>query len=798
MEPDIRNFKGLEDLIRKRPKEADKLAAEWDRFVKIHPQDRMFFTTRERFFAWAEKHPQLHIDTSIWVGKEVIEAYSYVREQREERQELDKQLGLPAGPSPSTLADFANLPFLAAMYLNKPKIMQNDGDYKAILEGKKQEWLEKNPGKDFTSKEGLDYLYGSLENSDKPPIDQETEEEFRANKKFAGKVKRYDKEKAKIYKNPDDDPQLRKLREEIDQHTQARFAYFQKINPAYKLEDVRRSVERRSYLMFAYQYEDKAKQYAQSNDRIKAALEIKKTEQMARPIGQEGTPQWEQPKTPFKPSLRGTFKPSLAGTFVRGQGAETGPPFRQDEGTEQPQEQPQQSSPPQTGGGPGGRSRGMDLANRFLPKKKKPPLPKTPGNPLDKLRNRLLLQAVRFLLGFLFGSTPFIIFILVLLGVFVLVGFGPIDLSGGIFRPQTDINQCTFTRGPVGNRIKSFTLQNWITEAAKASGVPAPILASIAMHESADFTANADDDHDDIKSGKYCHPGLESFCESGGKKLHSGDCTPDDPQGSRTGRAMGLMQVVDVYNKDIDACDIKQNLKRGAEIFKGKLSGEITNENAVKTAVCRYFGIDAPTCLYNNKYDYGQEVWNDYQKCQLITQPGELASCPVPGAKITYGSYGTGPKAHCTEAFEGCKFGPNGELPRRAKSIDIDTQGQEAIFPTINGEKIDWYFLSKYDLDTKRGDCEKNVTDCGAAFVFGGKTKDNAFWTLHLVHLDKINSLKFNFGVVYESGQPAGKTAKDVVLHINIGKNITPSNLPGSEDLDPGWIKPEDIGMCTK
>lgn len=435
MEPDIRNFKGLEDLIRKRPKEADKLAAEWDRFVKIHPQDRMFFTTRERFFAWAEKHPQLHIDTSIWVGKEVIEAYSYVREQREERQELDKQLGLPAGPSPFTLADFATLPFLAAMYLNKPKIMQDDEDYRAILERKKQEWLEKNPGKDFTSKEGLDYLYGSLENSDKPPIDQETEEEFRANKKFAGKVKRYDKEKAKIYKNPDDDPQLRRLKAEIDEHAQARFAHLQKINPAYKLEDVRRSVERRSYLMFAYQYEDKAKQYAQSNDRIKAALDIKETEQMASTGGRQirvaerthpaysGISQEEIERRLQQALSQQPTAPSGGLVMPSGQPIPSG-----DGGGG---EQPQQSSQPQGGGGHGGRSRGMDLANRLLPKKKKPPLPKKPSalNPLNNLRNKLLIQFIRTLLAFLISSTPILLVILILTGTFVIVGFAPFDIK---------------------------------------------------------------------------------------------------------------------------------------------------------------------------------------------------------------------------------------------------------------------------------------------------------------------------------------------------------------------------------
>ncbi len=478
MEPDIRNFQELEDLIRKRPKEADKLAASWHQFAEMHPQDRMFFTTRERFFAWAQKHPELHVDTSIWVGKEVIEAYSYVREQREERQELDKQLGLPSHGAPSAISDLAMLPFLAAMFLNRPKIMQDDEDYRAILERKKQEWLEKNPGKDFTSKEGLDYLYGSLDNSDKPPIDQETEEEFRNNKKFAGRVKRYDKEKAKIYKNPDDDPQVKRLRLEIDEHTQARFAHLQKINPATRLEDVRRAVERRSYLKFAYQYEDKAKQYAMSNDQIKAAQDIKETEQMASTGGRQirvaertrpaysGISREEIDRRLQQALSQQPTAPSGGLVMPSGQSIPSG--LGGDDGGG---EQPQEPSPPQ-GGGHGGRSRGMDLANRFLPKKKKPPLPKTPGNPLNQLRNKLLMQFIRTLLTFLAASTPILIIIFILTGTFAIVGFAPRDIlpssspltpGGGGSSPTTtppnpQIGTCPVGSGPcsVDNLRKYF------------------------------------------------------------------------------------------------------------------------------------------------------------------------------------------------------------------------------------------------------------------------------------------------------------------------------------------------------
>lgn len=187
--------------------------------------------------------------------------------------------------------------------------------------------------------------------------------------------------------------------------------------------------------------------------------------------------------------------------------------------------------------------------------------------------------------------------------------------------------------------------------------------------------------------------------------------------------------------------------------------------------------------------------------------PGTTADCPAPGASITFGSYGTGPKAHCTEAFEGCQFGPNGELPRRAKSIDIDTQGKIVIFPTISGQKVNWFYLAEFALN-KPGECERGVSNCGYGYVFEAKTSDNTRWALHLLHIDSFTAQFKRFEGSNSSGTVVGKTVVNVindqsipvVLHVNIGKNIKNAGSPpaGGSDFEPGWIKPEDLGMCTK
>lgn len=173
---------------------------------------------------------------------------------------------------------------------------------------------------------------------------------------------------------------------------------------------------------------------------------------------------------------------------------------------------------------------------------------------------------------------------------------------------------CNFTRSGRGTPFGSTRLLSWINDTAKSEGIPPAILASFARHES-QYITTVGDDNEDILNNNYCNPGT-TFCEYRGGVLYYDECSGTDiARGARTGRAMGLMQVVDIYNPGVDLCNISANIQKGAEIFKGKLGGgSFTDENSLKKAVCRYFGIDSTSCTYGGS-DYAQEVWNDYQNC---------------------------------------------------------------------------------------------------------------------------------------------------------------------------------------
>lgn len=124
-------------------------------------------------------------------------------------------------------AYLAAVPTLAAAFLIKPKIMEEDRHYQQIEEGLKKEWLKNNNAKDFSSKEGLDYLYGP-DDKTKPSLGKEAEEAFRKNPKFKQRVERYDKEKKKIYKKPDDDPRILAVRNKIQEEVRARTELLEK------------------------------------------------------------------------------------------------------------------------------------------------------------------------------------------------------------------------------------------------------------------------------------------------------------------------------------------------------------------------------------------------------------------------------------------------------------------------------------------------------------------------------------------------------------------------------------------
>lgn len=82
MEPEIKNFAEIERFIKERPKEADALVLEWQKFIATNARENpelVSIKSREEFLAWVAQHTEKRIDTNIWVGKEITDAYFYLK-----------------------------------------------------------------------------------------------------------------------------------------------------------------------------------------------------------------------------------------------------------------------------------------------------------------------------------------------------------------------------------------------------------------------------------------------------------------------------------------------------------------------------------------------------------------------------------------------------------------------------------------------------------------------------------------------------------------------------------------------
>jgi len=272
MDPQIRNFSQIEKLIRENPKEADAQAFQWRQFLKNNANESpelYSIDTAEEFYKWAQEHPEKNIDTSVYVGKEISDSYYYLREKHE-----DEQMRTGGRVDTHSIpAELISLPLLAAAFFEKPKIMEDDKDYQKIEEKLKKEWLEKNPGKDFSSKEGIDYLYGSLEDSMVQSLAKESENSFRSNPKFKKGVERYDKEKKKIYKNPDEDPNLRAHNLLKEVHLGARLKYLKTHDSEKTAREITDLVIKKSDQEFAAKFPEKTKAYSQNNVGLENAQE---------------------------------------------------------------------------------------------------------------------------------------------------------------------------------------------------------------------------------------------------------------------------------------------------------------------------------------------------------------------------------------------------------------------------------------------------------------------------------------------------------------------------------------------
>lgn len=599
MDPEIKNFSEIENFIRSNPHQADVLAGKWHEFVRLYPEV-LQFESSEEFYTWTAENPNLHVDPDVWVGKEITDAYFYLRGQEE--------AGMPyetAGHMPGISLDGLGLAFLATTYLTAPKIIEDDPDYQVIVERTKQEWLQNNPGKDLTDKEGLDYIYGSLEKEGTvSPPHQDAEKEFRANPKYAKRVNRYDKERDKIYLNPKKDPALRQLSQTIEEHTRARFIHLQKENPDINLDAIRRQVEQRTYQAFVVKHQAKTEHYAAINPQIKSALEQRRTLEQKQ----------------IQPVIT---QQQVVATLGRAA--------------------PQVSSAPIQTAGPslpvaGPLSRGINFTNRA-------------GGLLSNPAQQLLGQGARTIAGMatragitalLPAWLPIVVLVFILLSTFLIVGFTNAPGSPGSQTGGTppgaigNLSSCQFTRDGQGVSLKSQKIADMFSEISLISSVPTAVLASVARHENPGFFQTITDDHPAVAQNfnntknasgdlgfmqiNITHPlNIESNTQAAkraaqklGKQFNGlGYCRPS-------------ADIIDDAN--LDFCNIRDNIAVGAEILNNKLgAGSWQNLNDLEKASCYYHNLK---CKYPDKntgpFNYGQEVRRDYENCQqtqLVSSP---------------------------------------------------------------------------------------------------------------------------------------------------------------------------------
>src|SRR3989344_3790997 len=344
MNPNVRDFSEISKFIRENPKQADAQAFEWEKFLKLNaPQNPELYSieTSEEFYKWASEHPEKNIDTSVWRGKEISDSYFDLRDQHEEGQ-MQHEGRVDPSIIPSSLAA---LPFMAAMFLEKPKTMEEDSQYQKIEEKLKKEWLEKNPGKNFSSKEWLDYEFGRLDSSDalrtcageemkaeenfeeqwaksvnapiprSPTLSRDAESLFRSNPKFKKRVERYDKESKKIYKKPHHDPATRLketgLFEEVSKR-QALLKAEKPKDPALKslLSKISEDVQTKHFNIFFLMHPEKAKAYYQKSgeereggEEVYVPLREPKGDQMETIEPQPSSPKTFQGSFPVRSSF---------------------------------------------------------------------------------------------------------------------------------------------------------------------------------------------------------------------------------------------------------------------------------------------------------------------------------------------------------------------------------------------------------------------------------------------------------------------------------------------------------------
>ncbi len=265
------NNNNIAEYIIKNREKAIKDAQEWQAAAeKYHIPSSI--KTRGEWLAYRAAN-NLKVDPDIWTGHNILEEIGKTQPVEEANpQETSKSSS--SGFSISSLA--VNLLLLPLAARIKPEILEEDNKYQDIEEKLKEKWLKEHPGKEITDQEGIDYVYGSLDNPKATTLHDEAKRIFR--EQHPEEAKKFDELAKKTYKKSEDDPAIFQTRIRIGEELQQRYLLMKKEPTKEEWEALEKKVQEKEWDKFAARYKDKAYVYNATNKDVKDALARQKIE----------------------------------------------------------------------------------------------------------------------------------------------------------------------------------------------------------------------------------------------------------------------------------------------------------------------------------------------------------------------------------------------------------------------------------------------------------------------------------------------------------------------------------------
>lgn len=261
--------------------------------------DLLQVKTQQQWYGFLHKHQSYHFDPQSYPVPVATEANSSQKEPLEEDNYAGGDRG--GGHNPH----------------HPPEVIEEDHDYGKLANDEANNWLKKNNQKNFDTKEGMDFLYGSLDDPTKESLNDIATARFRG--KYIEKTQYYEKldeeRKKEIKKKPEEDNAFVRAHERVKREYEARVKLLDKqakqeqirsTNEALKRrnEELLAKIEAKQWGKFATNYHDKAIAYAEREQTLAAALLLEHPQARTEPP----TPNSSQ--TPLDISAQPSEQPS--------------------------------------------------------------------------------------------------------------------------------------------------------------------------------------------------------------------------------------------------------------------------------------------------------------------------------------------------------------------------------------------------------------------------------------------------------------------------------------------------------